>query len=183
MTIRRFLLSAALVAAVAVGPAIADCLATGRADDGGTRMFAARAEAGDPAAQYRLAWAYQDGVFVAANAATAARLYRAAAEQGHPGAQAALAARQHAEGDFAGARTWAEAAAGHGSTEAAYLLGRIHSRGDGVEIDPAAAFRWVLQAELQGHVVARHERRAVARLVPADERRAIAATLSAATDR
>ncbi|BBK43568.1 hypothetical protein STVA_35880 [Allostella vacuolata] len=181
MSFRRIATAAVLLSALAAAPAISDCLAADRAQADVTERIEgwhARAEAGDRAAQYRLAYAYQDGIFVAANSAAAARLYRAAAEQGHSGAQAAIAARHYEEGDFLEARRWATEAARQGSAEAAYLLGRIHARGDGVEIDPAAAFRWFLQAELRGHVVAAHDRRATARLVPADERRAITLEVS-----
>lgn len=181
MSARRVFATIALVALAFAAPAIGDCLASDRSRNDPAQSvlaWASQAEAGDRTAQYRLAYAYEDGIFVAANPAMAARLYRAAAEQGHAGAQAVLAARRYEAEDFAEARRWAEEASAQGSADAAHLLGRIHAKGQGVAADPATAFRWFLLAELRGHVFAAQDRRATAHLVPADARRAIRLAVS-----
>ncbi|MGE0718394.1 MAG: hypothetical protein AB7P02_23305 [Alphaproteobacteria bacterium] len=176
---------AMLVLVTMTAPVVGDRSAADRALRQGdkaeaVRIWTARAEAGDRDAQYRLARSYEDGVIVAADLEAAARLYRAAAAQGHAGAQTAAATIAYEAGDFAEARRWAEAAAADGCAAAAHLLGRMNLRGEGFAVDHAQAFRWFLLAEQRGHVLAAHDRRSTARLVPVEQRREIRHEVAAA---
>lgn len=178
---------AMLVLITMTAPVVGDRSAADRALRQGdkaeaVRIWTARAAAGDRDAQYRLAFAYEDGIVVAADRAMAATLYVAAARQGHAGAQAAAAMIAHAEQDFGAARRWAEAASAQGSAAAAHLLGRMHAKGEGVAVDHVAAFRYFLLAEQRGHLSAAHDRRTTARLVPVELRRDIRLAMAEVID-
>jgi TPR repeat protein len=98
----------------------------------------------------------------------AVALYRSAADQGHPEAQARLAhlyaRRAPVPKDLTAALVpqdpeeaarWYRRAAANGSVSAQAELGRLHAAGDGVVRDLAEAIRWYRQAAEQGSAKAR----------------------------
>ncbi len=60
-------------------------------------------------------------------------------------------------GDFADAMATLRPLAEHGSPKAAYYVGRMLARGEGVAADPAAAARWYRMAATEGQVDAQLE--------------------------
>jgi hypothetical protein len=112
------------------------------------------ASEGDPWAQLNLGAAYDHGMGgVVADAETAVRWYRKAAEQGLGKAQFNLAhclATGHgAPQDYAESRVWMEKAAGQGMADAQFLLGVMLAEGLGGEVDRSQARSW-LQRAVQG---------------------------------
>jgi TPR repeat protein len=105
------------------------------------------AQAGDPAAQYRLGVMYEEGKGVAQNDAEAALWFERAAEQGEPMAQYNLGA-SYAEGtgvkkDLATAAKWFRRAADQGVALAQLNLGLLYANGAGVPQDNVEALKWV----------------------------------------
>jgi TPR repeat protein len=105
------------------------------------------AQAGDPAAQYRLGVMYEEGKGVAQNDAEAALWFERAAEQGEPMAQYNLAA-SYVEGtgvkkDTATAAKWFRRAADQGVALAQLNLGLLYASGAGVPQDNVEALKWV----------------------------------------
>lgn len=76
------------------------------------------------------------------------------AEAGDVQAQANMARISHALADYRRAHHWASEAATD-SGEAAFLLARMYTAGQGVEPDPAAAEKWYHRAAGQGHAGAK----------------------------
>lgn len=110
-----------------------------------------KADAGDPKSQFSLAYIYEQGaVGVQQDDAEAMYWYRAAAEQGHLGAELALAAK-YAEGklalrDYAEAAKWYRKAAEQKSPRAYLELGKLYENGLGVDSNGAEALRWYRMA-------------------------------------
>ncbi|MDX1635944.1 MAG: SEL1-like repeat protein [Marinobacter sp.] len=88
------------------------------------------------------------------NFTEARRVCQEPAEAGDVRAQANMALISHALADYRQAHQWARKAAAE-SSEAAYLLGRMYTNGQGVEADPARAEKWYHQAAGQGHAGAK----------------------------
>ncbi len=84
--------------------------------------------------------------YVAGDYATAIRLYRPLAEQGHPGAQSSLGLMyrkgQGVAQDYAQAVKWYSKAAEQGQANAQSRLGFMYYNGDGVAQDYAEAHKW-----------------------------------------
>ena len=113
------------------------------------------AKRGDPEAQYRVGRLYYYGTGVAADAAEAARWYRAAAEQGHARSQSNLGTL-YEEGrgvpaDPAAATVWYAKAAAQGRSVACFNLGRMYEQGRGVPQDEKKAFELYETAARKGH--------------------------------
>ena len=99
-----------------------------------------------PEAQFNLAQLYDRGRGAAADPSEAARLYRAAAEDGHLGAQVNLG-RLYRDGrgvarDDSEAAGWYRRAADRGQPIAQFNLAQMYRSGDGVSQDDAAAYMW-----------------------------------------
>ena len=105
------------------------------------------AQAGDPAAQYRMGVMYAEGKGVAPNDAEAALWFERAAEQGEPMAQYNLGA-SYAEGagvrkDMPIAVKWFRRAADQGVALAQLNLGLLYANGAGVPQDNVEALKWI----------------------------------------
>lgn len=90
---------------------------------------------------------YENGVGVTKNYASAARLYRIAAEQGHVIAQFKLG-NMYAEGrgvsrDAITAVRWYRLAAEQGESEAKIILGGFYLAGVGMPVDKILAYKWL----------------------------------------
>ena len=99
-----------------------------------------------PEAQFNLAQLYDRGRGAAADPSETARLYRAAADQGHAGAQVNLG-RQYRDGrgvarDDTEAVRWYRRAAGQGQPFAQFNLAQMYGSGEGVQQDDVAAYTW-----------------------------------------
>ncbi|MYI75110.1 MAG: tetratricopeptide repeat protein [Acidobacteria bacterium] len=119
----------------------------GRFEDGVAALRRALALQPDyPEAQFNLAQLHDRGRGVPADPAEAARLYGAAAEQGHLGAQVNLGrlyrAGRGVERDDAEAVRWYRRAAERGQPIAQFNLAQMYAAGDGVEQDDVAAYLW-----------------------------------------
>ena len=130
-----------------------------------------------PEAQFNLAQLHDRGRGVPADPAEAARLYRAAAEQGHTGAQVNLG-RLYRDGrgverDDAEAVRWYRRAAERGQPIAQFNLAQMYAAGDGVQQDDVAAYVWysIAAARLAAE---RREASAAARTRAVDARDALA---------
>lgn len=110
----------------------------------------AAVQSGDPAAQFRLAEIYRQGLGVPQSYARAAELYQLAAEQDHPGALNGLAGL-YANGlgvarDEERAYDLVSRAAASGLPEYLHNLGAVTENGIGTAPDPAAAAGFYQQA-------------------------------------
>ena len=119
----------------------------------------ASAEEGDPDAQYDLGFRYSFGTSVPNNHATSAHWFRAAAAQGHAGAQVWLAMKYEIGGlgvpqDYSQALYWYRQAAEQGDAAAQYSLGNLYFEGRGVRRDDAKAVLWFERAAGQGNTTA-----------------------------
>lgn len=124
--------------------------------------YRAKAEDGDPGAQFRLGLLYEEGLVTGTpDMDTAARWYGAAAEGGHGPAQFKRGT-MHMGGiggppDFAAAVRLYRAAAEQGIAEAQFNLAILLSQGIGVPADRDAAIRWYEQAAFRGVVTSMRE--------------------------
>jgi len=174
---RRVIALVWLLLGAAVAPAAADLgpgFAAYERGDYPAAMAAWRplAEAGGADAQFYLGALHQHGLGVPRDDLEASRWYRRAAEQDHREAAKRLALINFA-GDYMWtsklqAVTWFRRAAELGDAESQGFLGLIYREGWGVTPDPVAALTWLTLAANQGHAKA------------ADDRRALAATMTAA---
>ena len=128
--------------------------AAAQSEPPGIRALVERALAGDAAAQFDLAFAYDRGRGVEQNLAEAAKWYRMAAEQGLAQAQHNLGV-MYALGDglpvdLEQAVRWYLLAANQGHGDAQFKLAIHHEEGLGVRQDLAAAHGWYLKAAEQG---------------------------------
>jgi len=147
-----------LIVTFLVASLFAACATAGPLEDGtvayqekdylkAIQLWRPLAQAGDPAAQYRLGVMYAEGRGVAANDAEAALWFERAAEQGEPMAQYNLGA-SYAEGtgvrkDLAIAAKWFRRAADQGVTLAQLNLGLLYANGAGVPQDNVEALKWI----------------------------------------
>lgn len=154
---RRHWTAWALLAVLATGAA-----AAAESDDGGQRayadhryeearrLWAPRAEAGDPRAQLGLAMLYDLGQGVPRDPAAAYHWYRRAAEAGLAAAEFNVAV-MHDNGDgvrrdAAEAALWYARAAAHGNRRAQYNLAQLYAAGDGVPRNLDQAETWFRDA-------------------------------------
>lgn len=121
----------------------------------------ALADAGDAAAQARLALAYLKGEGVAADPAAALRWSRAAAEGGQPVAQylmgifyreGASLRGNRVPADATAAFRWFEAAANKGNLKAMHNLAIAYAEGLGTERNERRAAEWFTRAAERGYV-------------------------------
>ena len=105
-----------------------------------------RAQAGDPAAQFALGVAYENGTGVRLDEAEAEEWYRKAAEAGHVGAQNSLGTLLQSERRFPDAMPWYERAAAQGHAGANNTLGKIYDQGLGVMRDSNKSLEYFLLA-------------------------------------
>ncbi len=142
------LLAGIVVASAAAGP-LEDGMEAYQEKDylKAIQVWRPTAQAGDPAAQYRLGVMYAEGKGVAPNDAEAALWFERAAEQGEPMAQYNLGA-SYAEGtgvrkDMAAAAKWFRRAADQGVSLAQLNLGLLYANGAGVPLDNVEALKWI----------------------------------------
>ncbi|WP_162912988.1 tetratricopeptide repeat protein [Rhodospirillaceae bacterium SYSU D60014] len=114
-------------------------------------QFRTLALQGNVVAQSFLASMYDQGLGVATDSTAARRWFRAAAEQGDPTAQLALARslsryQLRAPPDYAEAARWYRAAAEQGNPEAQMALGHAYRDGKGVRANASETHRWYAAA-------------------------------------
>ena len=101
---------------------------------------------GDLDATFLLATLYERGEGVSVDRERAARLYREAAEAGHPESAVNLG-RMHLTADEpVAARGWFEAAAANGAAEGMFHLGALLLTGDALPAEPDLALDWLTRA-------------------------------------
>lgn len=119
----------------------------------------ARANSGDPSAQFVMGKIYDYGNGgVAQNQEVAARWYLRAAEQGYPGAQFNIGnCYQLGDGvkeDKEQAVYWYKQAALQDDADSQYMLGLCYASGEGVTKSPSKAIEWFQKSSRQGHRLA-----------------------------
>jgi TPR repeat protein len=134
--------------------------------------LAERAAAGDAAAQYAMGERHAAGDGVAQDRATALRLFRQAAIQGHAPAQWRLGTIMSPTGDAAdyglqpdsvAALRWLEAAAQQEHGDAMTLVAYAYELGLGTEVSPETAARWWRRLADGGDADAMHRLGTIAR--------------------
>ena len=98
---------------------------------------------------YQLGRVWRDGLGVPPNDDKAEMWFRRAAEDGHSGAQYALAKLLHQQSRVNAAVSWYEQAAEDGNPFAAYHLGKLYLAGEGVPKDVAKAVEYLNDAAEQ----------------------------------
>jgi len=125
------------------------------AQDPDLEEMRARAEQGNPIAQYNLGHMYANGRGVPRNDAEAERWYRLAAYQGHADAQYSLGLMYQlgygVPEEDAEAERWYRLAADQGHADAQYSLGTLYAGGEGVPEDHVLAYMWFNLAAAQGN--------------------------------
>ena len=115
----------------------------------------AELDSSDPQAMYVLGCRYYVGDNVDENHEEAVKWYRAAADQGHSGAQAALGGcyndGEGVEQNYEEAVKWFRAAADQGHSDAQDFLGNRYAFGQGVEQNDEEAVRWYRASAEQGN--------------------------------
>jgi uncharacterized protein len=115
----------------------------------------AEAEGGNPAAQLKLALAYESGVGVSQDDRLAALWYRRAAEQGNSEAQDTLGSEyligQGLEQNKKEAVNWFRKSVRQGNANAMYHLGVAYYNGDGVAVDDSLSYAWFIVASEAGN--------------------------------
>lgn len=144
-TNRRALGAAALLAALATGPALADVKAGvdawSRGDySAAVNEWEAPAAAGDPDAMFNLGQAYRLGRGVVVDLARAEALYARAAAAGHLQAADTYGLMLFQNGRREAALPYVQDAARRGDPRSQYLLGIAHFNGDLVEKDWIKAY-------------------------------------------
>jgi tetratricopeptide (TPR) repeat protein len=109
------------------------------------------AEAGDPAAQWRLGTKYDSGVGVPRDGAEAEKWYRRAAESGYAKAQNSLGSAYQADRRYSEAVGWYQKAADQGDALALNNLAYMYDLGLGVTQDRRHAFELYTKAAGQGN--------------------------------
>ena len=144
-----------------------------------SEVLRARAEQGDPEAQYRYGLLLRFGFGAPQDAAASTEWIRRAAEGGHAEATAALIERYLAGDDSvrdaAEAARWVRRLADGGSGAAQLLLGKMHQAGTGVAPSMPEAVRWIRAAAERGSADAERQLGLLYRTgagVPADETQA-----------
>ena len=148
-------LAAAMFAgALAVAPALAGEVPQSYGE--AMAWYSEAAAAGDPQAQFLLAWSLETGARGATDAEGARSWYAAAAAGGHPRAQLRLAIMlMEGKGgppDVAAARRWLTPAAEAGERDAMSLLGLLLASEEPIDRD--AARRWLSLAATGGDATA-----------------------------
>jgi TPR repeat protein len=114
----------------------------------------AKAQQGEPQAQWQLGDLYALGEGVQFSYAEAAKWYQRGAEQGNPDAEAALGelyqAGRGVGKDLAAASKWFRLAAAQHNLKAQYSLGFMCETGRGQPLDQAEAAKWYRLAAEQG---------------------------------
>jgi TPR repeat protein len=114
-----------------------------------------KAEAGDPAAQLKLAHAYESGGGVPRDDELAANWYRKAAEQGNAEAQDALGGKyllgMGVDKNKEQSVGWFRKSARAGNAAAMYHLGVAYYNGDGVPINDSLSYAWFRLAKEAGN--------------------------------
>jgi len=122
------------------------------------RDYLKAAEKGHMAAQYNLAWLYENGLGVKRDYKQAAAWYRKAADQGDPESQNNLgllyASGQGVPRSDTEAVRWYLLAAAQGDVEGTNNLGTMYLQGRGVERNPARAFELCRKAAESGYAAA-----------------------------
>ena len=113
-------------------------------------------EDGSAAAAYQLGRVWRDGLGVPPDDEKAEMWFRRAAEDGHSGAQYALAKLLHQQGRVDEAVPWYEQAAEGGNQFACYQLGKLYLVGEGVPKDVTRAVEYLTDAAGQGHSQAQY---------------------------
>jgi cell division septation protein DedD len=140
----------------------------------------AKAQAGDPEAEYQLGEAYRSGRGVAPDPETAIMWYRRATLAGHIRASEELGFALFAHGDRREAMPYIEKAAARGEARAFYLLGTAHFNGDYASRDWPLAYAQTMRAAAAGLPAAQKNLELMDHyLLPADKAKAdqILATL------
>ena len=99
---------------------------------------------------YQLGRVWRDGLGVPPDDDKAEMWFRRAAEDGHSGAQYALAKLLHQQGRVNEVVTWYEQSAESGNQFAAYQLGKLYLTGEDVPKDVAKAVEYLTDAAEQG---------------------------------
>ncbi|ABK18247.1 tetratricopeptide repeat protein [Syntrophobacter fumaroxidans] len=127
---------------------------SGENDAERVKAVEARAEKGEPSAQFRLGEMYEYGEGVPENAALAFQWYSVSAEQGYAEAQYALGAcYELGEGTDKNemlAFQWYGKAAEQGHAQAQFEVGSRYYAGEGVRKDYAEALKWFERASSKG---------------------------------
>ncbi|MGO9687540.1 MAG: trypsin-like peptidase domain-containing protein [Syntrophobacteraceae bacterium] len=131
------------------------------------------AEAGDPAAQVRVAVRYERGQEVSQDCFEALDLYRKAADQGYLMAQYHLG-RMYYTGECMGkdlgeAARWLQTASERGSADAQQVFGKMCFNGEGVARDRVTACMWMILAASRGNAEANNVLRLMASDLTRDE--------------
>lgn len=109
---------------------------------------------GDAHAMFLLARLYRLGLGVASDMEQAQKLYRLAAERGHPAAKGNLGTSLYFNGNGStdveeATRLWEEAAAA-GDAQSQYMVAVSYYNGDGLPADPIRGYAWIRLALDQG---------------------------------
>ena len=131
------------------------------------------AEAGDPAAQVRVAVRYERGQELSQNCFEALGLYLKAANQGYLMAQYGLG-RMYYSGECMGkdpceAARWLKSAAERGFADAQQVFGQMCFNGEGVARDRVTACMWMILAASRGNAEANNLLRLMASELTHDE--------------
>ena len=105
---------------------------------------------GSASTAYQLGRVWRDGLGVPPDDEKAGLWFQYAAEDGHRGAQYALAKLLYEQGRISEAIPWYEQAAEGGNPFASYQLGKLYLAGDAVPKDTAKAFEYLTEAAKQG---------------------------------
>lgn len=141
--------------------------------EGAAKWYEMSAELGYAPAQYRIGNAYEKGLGVERDAATAKDWYQLAAEQGNVSAMHNLAVL-YATGidgaaDMQSAAQWFVEAAERGVKDSQVNLGILSARGEGVPQDLAESYKWLALAAKAGDKDAEAKRDEVAGYMRPDQ--------------
>lgn len=151
-------------------------LAKSKLDSGGYADGAAlmkrSADAGEPAAQYRLGKLHEKGLGVPRDYAAARKWTESAANGGNIRAMHDLAVF-YAQGDggpqsYAAAVNWFRKAAEFGVVDSQYNLGVLYERGIGIDPDPSEALFWFVIAARGGDAASAAKIQELSRALPVD---------------
>ena len=131
---------------------------TGAATDGDIGALKAKAESGDPSAQFELGLRFSQGRGVEQNFKQALSWFRPAAESGHVSAQVALggfyAEGRGVEYDWKQAMYWSSKAADAGEPMGMYFVGWLYMVGESGNGDAGQMMTWLKKAALAGQLEA-----------------------------
>ena len=145
-------------------------------DDGnfadGAGLMKRSAEAGEPAAQYRLGKLHEKGLGVPRDLTLARKWTESAANGGNVRAMHDLAVF-YAQGDggpqsYAAAVNWFRKAAEFGVVDSQYNLGVLYERGIGIEPDPTEALFWFVIAARGGDAASAAKIQELSKALPVD---------------